>query len=115
MYDWKQRRAGKFNKMLGLFLDLQPRFGNKATLTRKRKERKKAFSAISTAENIYLHCFNNVNIFLLLNVGAWKFHTQKELLIKILTCETDFTGYTKNMKHFWNGTLSSLHKWFQTP
>lgn len=47
------------------------------------------------AGNTYLHYFNNVNIFLLLNVGAWKFHTQKELLIKILTCETDFTGYTK--------------------
>lgn len=96
MYDWKQGRAGKFNKMLGLFLDLQPRFGNKATLIGKKKKRKKAFSAISTAGNIYLHYFNNVNIFLLLNVGAWKFHTQKELLlIKILTCETDFTGYKK--------------------
>lgn len=41
MYDWKQGRAGKFNKMLGLFLDLQPRFGNKATLIGKKKERKK--------------------------------------------------------------------------
>lgn len=39
MYDWKQGRAGKFNKMLGLFLDLQPRFGNKATLIGKKKKK----------------------------------------------------------------------------
>lgn len=95
-------------------MDLQPRFGNKATLIKKKKK-KKAFSAISMAGNIYLYYFNNVNIFLLLNVGAWKFHTQKELLIKILTCETDFTGYTKNMKYFWNGALNSFHKLFQIP
>lgn len=42
-------------------------------------------------------------------------HKKELLLIKILTCETDFSGYTKNMKCFWNGALNPSHKWFKTP